>query len=122
MRLYIPEGIDDAAVRARLLRDFNIEISGGLGPIKGKIWRIGVMGYSAQRSNIRLLLSALEDILEDLGHKSDKGSATDAAQEVYEAHEAELQARTHAETAATPDGVGETISAESVAQGVAHRD
>jgi len=114
----IPEGIDDATVRGRLLRDFQIEISGGLGPIKGKIWRIGVMGYSAQRSNIRLLLSAMEDILEDLGHKVERGSATNAAQQVYERHEAGLP---H-EAEGTSSGQGETISAESVAQGIAHRD
>jgi alanine-glyoxylate transaminase/serine-glyoxylate transaminase/serine-pyruvate transaminase len=113
----IPAGIDDQTVRSRLLRDFNIEISGGLGDGKGKIWRIGVMGYSAQRGNIRLLLSALEDILEDLGHPVERGAATDAAQQVYEAYE----------TAATPEysgnnGMGETIAAEEVAQGVAHKN
>lgn len=125
----IPDGIDDATVRTRLLRDFNIEISGGLGPVKGKVWRIGVMGYSAQRANIRLLLSALEDILEDLGHRVERGGATSAAQDVYDAHEAELEkvSRTNVLVAkedehADDRGMGETISAESVAQGVAHEE
>jgi alanine-glyoxylate transaminase/serine-glyoxylate transaminase/serine-pyruvate transaminase len=129
----IPAGIDDVTVRGRLLRDFNIEISGGLGDGKGKIWRIGVMGYSAQRANIRLLLSALEDILEDLGHSVERGAATDAAQQIYEAHEAQTEkARREQVLVASGDeysddysddgGMGETIGAEEVAQGVAHED
>lgn len=122
----VPEGIDDQAVRTRLLRDFNIEISGGLGPIKGKVWRIGVMGYSAQRANIRLLLSALEDILEDFGHKVERGGATSSAQDVYDAHEAEEEIASREDVLVARQeysgnsGMGETISAESVAQGVAH--
>ncbi|MDQ3812830.1 MAG: alanine--glyoxylate aminotransferase family protein, partial [Armatimonadota bacterium] len=76
----IPDGIDDVAVRSRLLRDHNIEISGGLGPIKGKVWRIGTMGYSAQRMNVWLLLSALEEILEDMGHPVKSGTASHAAE------------------------------------------
>jgi alanine-glyoxylate transaminase/serine-glyoxylate transaminase/serine-pyruvate transaminase len=116
----VPEGIDDAAVRSQLLRDYNIEISGGLGPIKGKVWRIGVMGYSAQRGNIRLLLSALEDILEEHGHPVEKGSAPHAAQAIYEECEAHRQRATAADGA--DSGAGETIGAESVAQGVAHKE
>jgi alanine-glyoxylate transaminase/serine-glyoxylate transaminase/serine-pyruvate transaminase len=123
----IPEGIDDVAVRGRLLRDFNIEISGGLGDGKGKIWRIGVMGYSAQRANIRLLLSALEDILTEFGHKTERGAANDAAQSVYEAHEAEQEKQRRVEVLSAHEeeysnGMGETIAAEEVAQGVAHED
>jgi alanine-glyoxylate transaminase/serine-glyoxylate transaminase/serine-pyruvate transaminase len=123
----IPQGIDDVAVRTRLLRDYNIEIGGGLGDFKGKIWRIGVMGYSAQRNNIRLLLSALEDILEDMGHQTEKGSATDAAQEIYDAYDAETAANKevlvtkNAEDKTEPDAMGETVGAEDVAQGVAHQ-
>ncbi len=101
-----------------MLRKYGIEISGGLGHLKGKIWRIGTMGYSASHSNIRLLLSALEDILEDLGYPVQKGSCTDAAEEVYEAHEAGGDV-----ILVTPDGgIGETIGAETVARGVAHKD
>ena len=59
----IPAGVDDAAFRKRLLEKYNIEISGGLGELKGKIWRIGLMGYSSRPENIQLLLKALEDLL-----------------------------------------------------------
>ena len=55
----VPDGVDDARVRARLLNDFNIEIGGGLGPLKGKIWRIGLMGSGSSRENVRLVLQAL---------------------------------------------------------------
>jgi alanine-glyoxylate transaminase/serine-glyoxylate transaminase/serine-pyruvate transaminase len=55
--------IDDMYVRLRLLDEFNIEIAGGFGPLKGKVWRIGLMGFSSRRENIVLLLSALESIL-----------------------------------------------------------
>ena len=56
----IPDGIDDAKVRADLLRDFNIEIAGGLGPFKGKVWRIGLLGESSKRENVMMVLNALE--------------------------------------------------------------
>ncbi len=52
-------GVDDMAVRKRLLDEYNIEISGGFGPLKGKIWRIGLMGHSSRRENVTLLLAAL---------------------------------------------------------------
>jgi alanine-glyoxylate transaminase/serine-glyoxylate transaminase/serine-pyruvate transaminase len=55
--------IEDMNVRLRLLDEFNIEIAGGFGPLKGKVWRIGLMGFSSRRENIVLLLSALESIL-----------------------------------------------------------
>ncbi len=55
--------IDDAAVRRRLLDEYNIEIAGGFGPLKGKVWRIGLMGYSSRRENVTLLLAALRAIL-----------------------------------------------------------
>ncbi len=55
--------IDDMAVRRRLLEEYNLEISGGFGPLKGKVWRIGLMGYSSRREHITLLLAALEEIL-----------------------------------------------------------
>src|SRR5258708_34028764 len=55
----IPAGIDDAEFRNQLLDEFNIEIAGGIGPLKGKVWRLGLMGYCAQKANVLLLLSAL---------------------------------------------------------------
>jgi len=61
--IQIPEGVDDAAVRKSLLEDYNIEISGGLGSLKGKIWRVGLMGYTSRKENILLLLAALKKIL-----------------------------------------------------------
>lgn len=57
----IPEGADDAAVRTRLLEDYGIEIGAGLGPFAGKAWRIGLMGHSASRANVDLVLAALKD-------------------------------------------------------------
>lgn len=59
----VPENIDEAKVRADLLNQYNIEISGGLGELKGKVWRVGLMGYSSRKENIRLLLSALEEVI-----------------------------------------------------------
>ena len=59
----IPDGVDELKVRKQLLNDFNIEIAGGLGELKGKVWRIGLMGYSSRAENVLLLLTALERIL-----------------------------------------------------------
>ena len=59
----IPDGVDDAAVRGRLLQDYGIEIVGGFGPLKGKAWRIGLMGYSCSERNVRYLIAALREIL-----------------------------------------------------------
>ncbi|ADV64282.1 alanine-glyoxylate aminotransferase apoenzyme [Isosphaera pallida ATCC 43644] len=65
--VYIPEGVDDLTVRRRLLNEWGIEIGGGLGPLKGKAWRIGLMGHSCRLANVTLLLSALETCLRDRG-------------------------------------------------------
>jgi alanine-glyoxylate transaminase/serine-glyoxylate transaminase/serine-pyruvate transaminase len=59
----LPEGVDDAEVRRRLLEEYNIEIAGGLGAGKGKLWRVGLMGHSSRRENVVMLLAALERIL-----------------------------------------------------------
>jgi alanine-glyoxylate transaminase / serine-glyoxylate transaminase / serine-pyruvate transaminase len=59
----VPEGVDEALVRMRMMREYNIEIAGGLGALKGKIWRIGLMGYSSRTENVLLLLHALSQIL-----------------------------------------------------------
>jgi len=63
----VPEEVDDASARKRLLEEFGIEIGGGLGPVKGKVWRIGLMGYSSTRANVLALLSALEQVLRRSG-------------------------------------------------------
>jgi alanine-glyoxylate transaminase/serine-glyoxylate transaminase/serine-pyruvate transaminase len=59
----IPDGADDAEVRGRLLREYGIEIVGGFGPLKGKAWRVGLMGYSSSERNLHYLLAALRKIL-----------------------------------------------------------
>ncbi len=80
----IPDGADDAALRGRLLNEFNIEVGGGLGGLKGKIWRIGMMGYASDRRNVLYLLSAMETLLAEAGHPpSAPGAGLTAAQEVY---------------------------------------
>jgi alanine-glyoxylate transaminase / serine-glyoxylate transaminase / serine-pyruvate transaminase len=79
----IPAGVDDAAVRKRLLERFGIEIGAGLGAFKGKVWRIGLMGYSSRQSNVLLLLAALEQLLAECKYKFEHGSAVAAANAVY---------------------------------------
>jgi alanine-glyoxylate transaminase/serine-glyoxylate transaminase/serine-pyruvate transaminase len=60
---WVPEGVDEAAVRRRLLERYGIEIGGGLGAYAGKVWRIGCMGHTARPRNVTLLLGALEECL-----------------------------------------------------------
>jgi alanine-glyoxylate transaminase/serine-glyoxylate transaminase/serine-pyruvate transaminase len=60
----VPEGADDEAVRSRLREAYNIDIGGGFGPLKGKIWRVGLMGFSSRRENVTLLSEALREILD----------------------------------------------------------
>jgi alanine-glyoxylate transaminase/serine-glyoxylate transaminase/serine-pyruvate transaminase len=78
----IPDGADDRAVRQMLLREHNIEIGGGLGPLAGQVWRIGLMGSSSTRQNVIRLLGALEDILAAEGADV-VSEGIDAAEEVY---------------------------------------
>jgi alanine-glyoxylate transaminase/serine-glyoxylate transaminase/serine-pyruvate transaminase len=77
----VPDGVDDARVRARLLEDASIEIGGGLGPLKGKIWRIGLMGSGSTRENVLLVLDALRRALNGEGVSCPPG--TDAAEQLY---------------------------------------
>lgn len=78
----IPAGVDDAAVRKALLEQFNIEIGAGLGAFKGKVWRIGLMGYTSRQNNVLLFLAALEQLL--AGHyQFDRGAAIAAANATY---------------------------------------
>src|SRR5436305_4339329 len=77
----VPEGVDDARVRARLLKE-DIEIGGGLGPLKGRIWRIGLMGSGSTRENVRLVLDALHRALKAEGFNCSSG--VEAAEAVYE--------------------------------------
>jgi alanine-glyoxylate transaminase/serine-glyoxylate transaminase/serine-pyruvate transaminase len=59
----LPDGVDDAPTRRALLERYGIEISGGVGPYAGQLWRIGCMGHSARRRNVTLLLGALAELL-----------------------------------------------------------
>jgi alanine-glyoxylate transaminase/serine-glyoxylate transaminase/serine-pyruvate transaminase len=79
----IPEGVSDAGVRTQLLQDFGIEIGGGLGPLKNKIWRVGLMGSSSNRNNVLLFLNALEQVLSQQGMSLERGAAVSAAMNVY---------------------------------------
>ena len=79
----IPEGIDEAAVRTQLLNDYNIEIGAGLGQLAGKVWRIGLMGFSSNPSNVRALLGAMEACLISQGLSLETGKAQLAANSVY---------------------------------------
>jgi len=78
----IPDGADDKAVRGALLKEFGLEIGGGLGEFAGKVWRFGIMGHSARQKNIFLCLAALESTLKSRGVKIGSG-ALDAAARVY---------------------------------------
>jgi len=79
----IPAGVDDAAVRSALLRDYNLEIGAGLGEYAGKIWRIGLMGYSSRKQNVLQSLAALEAVISSSGGALDAGAAVAAALAVY---------------------------------------
>ena len=75
----IPTGITDLQVRQRLLNEYGIEIGGGLGPLKGQIWRIGLMGYSSSAENVLLLLRALEKVLVEEGYSLEPGAGVSVA-------------------------------------------
>jgi alanine-glyoxylate transaminase / serine-glyoxylate transaminase / serine-pyruvate transaminase len=79
----IPQGIDDVKVRNQLLEEFNIEIAGGLGPLKAKIWRVGLMGHCSQKPYVLLFLAALEKVLLDQGHRVPSGAGVGAAVHSY---------------------------------------
>jgi alanine-glyoxylate transaminase/serine-glyoxylate transaminase/serine-pyruvate transaminase len=83
--VFVPEGVDDAVVRAVLLDRFGIEIGAGLGAYKGKVWRIGLMGYGSRPANVLLFLSALEQLLAEQGFRFNRGASVTAASEVYSA-------------------------------------
>jgi alanine-glyoxylate transaminase/serine-glyoxylate transaminase/serine-pyruvate transaminase len=75
----VPEGVDEAAVRAILLSDYGLEIGAGLGAMAGKVWRIGLMGYSSNPRNVRFCLNALDDVLVRLKVPIKHGVAIEAA-------------------------------------------
>jgi len=79
----IPDGIDDAIVRGRLLGEYGLEIGAGLGPMAGRIWRIGLMGYASNQKNVLLCLGALDAVLSDMGAPVQSGVAVAAAMNAY---------------------------------------
>src|SRR5688572_11543519 len=98
-----PEGVDEAKVRRTLLTEFNLEIGAGLGPLAGKIWRFGLLGYSCRPDNVMLCLSALGSVLEDMGypvHVGDAEAAAHAAYAAMHAKAAQAKAKTRAKVAA----------------------
>ena len=76
----IPEGVDDAALRRTLLEDWGIEIGGGLGPLRGKAWRVGLMGYNSTAKSVLTFLAALESALVQQGLEIAQGAGAAAAQ------------------------------------------
>ncbi|WP_221240451.1 pyridoxal-phosphate-dependent aminotransferase family protein [Sphingobium boeckii] len=80
---YIPEGVDGEAVRRRMREDFEIEIGTAFGPLAGKVWRFGAMGYNARKHKILITLGALEAVLRAEGHRSSAGCAVDAALDAW---------------------------------------
>lgn len=77
----VPEGVDEAAVRRRLLEEFSIEIGAGLGPLAGRIWRVGLMGAGSSLTNVLLFLTALERVLSSVGYRTASNSAAVLAAE-----------------------------------------
>ncbi len=81
--LTVPEGVDELAIRKGLLDEYSIEIGGGFGPLKGRLIRIGLMGYNSCRKNVDTVLAALEHILPRCGLTPPAGAALAAADAVY---------------------------------------
>ncbi len=81
----IPEGVDDANVRGRLLNEYNLEIGAGLGALAGKVWRVGLMGHSARAENVLLCVGTLEAVLSDMGAPINTGVALAAVQKALQA-------------------------------------
>lgn len=79
----IPDGVDEGLVRKQLLQQFNLEIGAGLGPLAGKVWRIGLMGYASNPKNVLLCVNALESVLSQYNAHINKGVATSAIQAAY---------------------------------------
>lgn len=79
----LPDGIDEATMRTQLLQQYGIEIGGGLGPLRGRVWRIGLMGESCRQAHVLTLLNALEEIFAGQGRLTQPGRAVQAATETY---------------------------------------
>jgi alanine-glyoxylate transaminase/serine-glyoxylate transaminase/serine-pyruvate transaminase len=81
--VYVPAGVDDVAIRKRLLSEFGIEIGGGLGDFKGKVWRIGLMGQNSRPAVVFTALAALEQCLRGAGAKVTPGTGVAAAEGAF---------------------------------------
>ncbi len=91
--IWVPEGVDEAAVRSTLLNEFNLEVGSGLGPMAGKVWRFGLMGYTAKQENVMLCLSALSAVLPRMGYPVKTGVAEAAAHKAYASQHAAAAAQ-----------------------------
>jgi (S)-ureidoglycine-glyoxylate aminotransferase len=80
----IPDGVGDADVRTAMLTDYGIEIGTSFGPLRGRIWRIGTMGYNARKDAVLTTLAALEQVLRGAGAKVVAGGGVGAGHEVYQ--------------------------------------
>jgi (S)-ureidoglycine-glyoxylate aminotransferase len=99
--IVVPDGVDELRVRHELLHDFGIEIGAAFGPLAGRIWRIGTLGYSASRQNVLLCLAALEHALRRQGWRAAAGAGVEAAAACYRAAGAVPDA----------DGAGDNLAA-----------
>ena len=79
----IPDGVDEAAVRSALLNEYNLEIGAGLGAMAGKIWRVGLMGFASNQTNVLFCLGALDAVLSSMKAPVNSGVAVAAARAVY---------------------------------------
>jgi (S)-ureidoglycine---glyoxylate transaminase len=79
----IPDSLDDQQIRACMLNDFGIEIGTSFGPLQGKMWRIGTMGYNARKDCVLQTLAALEATLNRYGFKTVQGAGMEAAWHIY---------------------------------------
>ncbi len=82
----VPDGVDEAALRSELLRDFNLEIGAGLGALAGKIWRLGLMGHSSNPTNVLLCLGAMDTVLTSMGANIQSGVAVEKARAFYKSN------------------------------------
>ena len=81
--VHVPEGVDGEAVRSAMLLDFGIEVGTSFGPLRGRVWRVGTMGWNARHDAVLLTLAALEQVLRAAGAAGAPGGGVAAAKEVY---------------------------------------
>jgi (S)-ureidoglycine---glyoxylate transaminase len=99
----VPESIDELRVRHELIHDFGIEIGAAFGPLQGRIWRIGTLGYSASRRNVLLCLAALEQVLRRQGWRAAPGAGVEAAVARYRAVSADAELDDPGDNLAAPE-------------------